>query len=445
MGSNQEPAVRTDDVIEKYDEYVMPIAKGYDPFSIERAEGTTMVTADGEEYLDCFSGISVTNAGHNHPAVVDAAKDQLDELVHTCSYVYRNRPVADLAETLAEITPGGLQKSFFCNSGTEAVEGAIKLARKYTGSTEVVALEMGFHGRTLGSLALTGNHGYKHGMAPTLNDVTHAPAPYQYRSPYGDCSEAEFAARAAAELERVIGTHTSTDLAAIVVEPVMGEGGIVVPPADYLQRVRDVAHDHGALFIADEVQTGYGRTGSMFACEDAGVQPDILTQAKGIADGLPLGAFTAPAEIADAFEAGDHLSTFGGNPVCCAAALANIDALQDGIVDNAREQGEWLDDRLATLEAEYDHVGETRGRGLMYGVELVHAGEDDGDGHGPAPAPASKLAKQIQSHVRDEHDVLIGVGGYHKNVIRFQPPLTITREELERAVTALEDGLQAVR
>ncbi|NHN48044.1 aspartate aminotransferase family protein [Halostella sp. JP-L12] len=410
----------------------MPISKGYDPFAIDRAEGTTMVTTDGEEYLDVFSGIAVTNAGHNHPDVVDAAKDQLDDLIHTCSYVYQNEPVADLAERIAEITPGDLQKTFFCNSGTEAVEGSIKLARKYTGSKEVVALEMAFHGRTLGSLALTGNHAYKHGMAPTVNDVTHAPAPYQYRSEYGDLPEAEFTEAAARELERVIGTHTSGDLAAVVVEPVMGEGGIVVPPADYLQRVKEIAHDHGGLFVVDEVQSGYGRTGTMFACEQFDVVPDIMPQAKGIADGLPLGAFTAPAEIADAFEAGDHLSTFGGNPVCCAAALANIDALEDGIVSNAADQGGWLGDRLADLEVEYDVVGDTRGRGLMYGVELV-----DGEN-----APAKKAAKRVRTHMRDEHGVLIGVGGYYKNVMRFQPPLTITRGELERAVTALEDALR---
>ena len=422
-------------VKEQYDEYVMPITKGYDPFTVERADGTTMVTQDGEEYLDVFSGISVTNAGHNHPAVVDAAKDQLDELVHTCSYVYRNPPVGRLAERIAEITPGDLQKTFFANSGTEAVEGAIKLARKHTGAKEVVALEMAFHGRTLGSLALTGNHSYKHGMAPTMNDVVHAPAPYQYRSSDPGLSESEFAERAAKDLDRVIGTHTSTDVAAVVLEPVMGEGGIIVPPEGYLERVRDIAHDYGALFVLDEVQTGYGRTGAMFAAEHEDVVPDILPQAKGIADGLPLGAFTAPADIADSFESGDHLSTFGGNPVSCAAALANIEVLQDGIIDNAREQGAWLGDRLAELESAYDVVGDTRGRGLMYGVELVSDREK---------TPAKSAASAVQDHMRDEHDVLIGVGGYYKNVMRFQPPLTIDREELERAVGALESGIRSL-
>lgn len=422
-------------VAEQYDEYVMPISKGYDPFAIERASGTTLTTTEGDDYLDVFSGISVTNAGHNNEAVVEAAKAQLDDLVHTCSYVYQNRPVADLAERIAEITPGDLQKTFFANSGTEAVEGAVKLARKHTGAKEVVALEMGFHGRTLGSLALTGNHAYKHGMAPTMNDVTHAPAPYQYRSAYGDLPESEFAAEAAKDLDRIIGTHTSTDVAAVVVEPIMGEGGIIVPPAGYLQQVKDVAHDHGALFILDEVQTGYGRTGEMFAADHEGVVPDIMPQAKGIADGFPLGAFTAPADIADSFEAGDHLSTFGGNPVSCAAALANVDELQDGIVDNAREQGEWLADRFAEVEADHDAVGQVRGRGLMWGIELV-ADEEK--------TPDKAAAAAVADHMRDEHNVLVGTGGYYKNVVRFQPPLTITRADLERAVAALESGLAAL-
>lgn len=425
----------SDPVAEQYEQYVMPITKGYDPFTIERASGTTMVTTEGEEYLDVFSGISVTNAGHNNPAVVEAAKDQLDDLIHTCSYVYRNPPVGHLAERIAEITPGDLQKTFFANSGTEAVEGAIKLARKHTGAKEVVALEMSFHGRTLGSLALTGNHAYKHGMAPTMNDVVHAPAPYQYRSEYSDHSESAFAEQAAMEIERVIETQTSTDIAAIVVEPVMGEGGIIVPPTGYLERVKEIAHDYGGVFILDEVQTGYGRTGSMFAAEHEEIVPDIMPQAKGIADGLPLGAFTASPEIADSFDAGDHLSTFGGNPVACAGALANIDALQDGIIDNAREQGEWLDERLSELQATYDVVGDTRGRGLMYGVELV---EDEDK------TPAKAAASSVKDHMRDEYQVLIGVGGFYKNVMRFQPPLTIDREGLEQAVGALESGIESL-
>ncbi len=415
----------------------MPIWKSLD-VPISRAEGCTLVDFEGNEYLDVFSGISVTNVGHGNEAAVDAAKAQLDEFVHGCSYVHPNEPVAELAERIASITPGDLQKSFFCNSGTEAVEGALKLARKYTGNDEVVALEMGFHGRTLGSLALTGNHTYKRRMGPTINNVTHAPAPYKYRSHYGDRPDEEFAEAAAAELERVIGTHTSGEIAAVVVEPVIGEGGIIAPPPGYLSRVEEIAHDHGGLLVADEVQSGYGRTGEFWAIDHFDATPDILTQAKGIANGLPLGAFTAPAEIADAFESGDHLSTFGGNPVCCAAALATIDELQGGIVDNAREQGAWLADALADLER-LDAVGETRGLGLMQGVELV---DPDESGPGDAPAPAPDLAKRVGTRLR-EAGIVMGVGGYYKNVMRFQPPLTIERAQLERAVDALREAIEA--
>lgn len=422
-------------VEEQYDEYVMPISKGYDPFTVEKATGTTMVTAEGETYLDLFSGISVTNVGHGNPDVVSAAQDQLDELIHTCSYVYQNRPVGELAERIAEITPGDLQKSFFANSGAEAVEGALKLARKYTGSKEFVALEMSFHGRTMGSLALTGNSGYKKGMGPTINDVHHAPPPYQYRSAYEDLSEGEYAKQAAAEIETTIQTSTSGDIAAIVVEPVLGEGGIIVPPAGWLARVKEIAHDHDALLIADEVQTGYGRTGTMFASEQTDVVPDILTQAKGIADGLPLSAFTATADVADSFEGGDHLSTFGGNPVACAGALASIDALQNGVIDNASAQGDYLATKFAELETEFDVVGETRGKGLMWGVELV---KDE------TKTPAPEIATAVKEELRDEHGVLIGVGGFYKNVLRIQPPLTITRAELDTAVTGLRNAIAAI-
>ncbi|MXV60673.1 aminotransferase class III-fold pyridoxal phosphate-dependent enzyme [Natronorubrum sp. JWXQ-INN-674] len=423
-------------VTSQYDEYVMPIWKSLN-VPVERASDCTLEDFDGNTYLDLFSGISVTNAGHNNSAVVEAAQDQLEEFVHGCSYVHPNAPVGELAERLAEITPGDLQKTFFCNSGTEAVEGAVKLARKHTGNTEVIALEMAFHGRTLGSLALTGNKAYKKDMAPTINDVSHTPAPYAYRCRTcdGSCSN-----DCADELEHIIGTHTSDDIAAVVVEPIMGEGGIIVPPEGWLERVSEIVHDHGGLLILDEVQSGYGRTGELFATEHFDVEPDIMAQAKGIANGMPLGAFTAPADVADSFESGDHLSTFGGNPVACAAALATIDELQGGLVDNAREQGEWLSSRLADLESSFDVVGDARGLGLMQGIELVDP--DDTGPMGVAPAPDKKLATAVADRLR-EAGVVIGVGGYYGNVMRFQPPLSIDREQLETGVDALEEALEA--
>lgn len=441
MSEQQRTAAPSAATIEdQYNEYVMPIWKHLN-VPIKRASGCTIEDCEGNEYLDVFSGISVTNAGHTNEAVVTAAKEQLDELVHSCSYVHPNQPMADLAEKVAEITPGNLKKSFFCNSGTEAVEGALKLARKYTGNTEVVALEMAFHGRTLGSLALTGNTAYKDDMGPTINDVTHTAPPYSYRCPM--CEGAGCTAECADALERIINTHTADDLAAVIVEPVMGEGGIIVPPAGWFERVQEITHDHGALLIVDEVQTGYGRTGEMWGIDHYDVVPDIMTQAKGIANGMPLGAFTASEEIADAFEAGDHLSTFGGNPVACAAAAANIEELEDGIIDNACDQGQWLTEQLAELKEEYDVVGDTRGLGLMQGIELVNPEADDG-AMGVAPAPADELATHIGQNLR-EQGIIIGVGGFYKNVMRFQPPLTISRKQLETAVTGLRDAIEDER
>ncbi|ELY61526.1 aspartate aminotransferase family protein [Natronococcus jeotgali] len=421
----------------QYDEYLPPIWKQLH-VPVKHASGATIEDFDGNEYLDAFSGISVTNVGHTNDAVVDAAKDQLEDVIHGCSYVHPNAPVGDLAERLATETPGDLQKTFFCNSGTEAVEGAIKLARKYTGNTEILALEMGFHGRTLGSLALTGNSAYKNGMAPTLNDVVHAEPPYTYRCL--SCGDEGCTADCADHIERVIGTQTADDLAAIVVEPVMGEGGIIVPPEGWLKRVQEIAHAHDAVLIVDEVQTGYGRTGEFWAIDHFDVVPDVLTQAKGIANGLPLGAFTARSEIADAFGSGDHLSTFGGNPVACAAALATIDELHNGAIENARTQGEWLAAELAELEAAFDVVGQARGLGLMQGLELV-----DPTAEGPrgvAPAPDSKLATNVSDRLR-ENGIIVGVGGYYSNVLRLQPPLTIDRAQLERIVSAIREALNA--
>lgn len=437
MAPEHTPAARNRDVEAAYDDYLMPIWKSLN-VPVRRASGATLEDFEGNEYIDTFAGISVTNVGHNNEAVVDAAKAQLDEFVHGCSYVHPNQPVADLAERIAAITPGDLQKSFFCNSGTEAVEGAIKLARKYTGSKEIVSLEMGFHGRTLGSLALTGNRSYKAGMAPTINDVAHTAPPYGYRCP--TCEGGPCDADCAAQLERVIDSHTSGDIAAVVVEPVMGEGGIIVPSQEWLEAVRDLTHDHDALLVLDEVQSGYGRTGELFAFEHFDVQPDILTQAKGIANGMPLGAFTAPPEIADAFESGDHLSTFGGNPVSCAAALATIDELEGGIIDHTRELGAWLSAELDAIQEAIPEVGDARGLGLMQGLELV-----DPDTTGPmgvAPAPDPDLAKHVSKRLRDA-GVVMGVGGFYKNVMRIQPPLTITQDQLENAVTELRTALEA--
>lgn len=426
-----------DEITDTYREFVMPVWKELS-VPVKRASGCHVEDYEGNTYFDAFSGISVTNAGHGNEAVLKALTAQAESFIHGCSYVHPSEPVAALAERLAEITPGRLQKSFFCNSGTEAVEGAIKLARKATGNREVLALEMSFHGRTLGSLALTGNSAYKRGMAPTLNDVSHAAPPYAYRCQR--CAGEECDNSCAESIAETIETTTAGDLAAIVVEPILGEGGIIVPPPGWLARVRDIAHAHNALLVVDEVQTGYGRTGAFWAVNHVDVEPDILVQAKGIANGMPLGAFTARPAIANAFEGGDHFSTFGGNPVACAAALATIDELQDGLVANAATQGATLGERLATLEGNHEIVGQARGRGLMHGLEIVDPTEPGP--HGVSPAPDPGRAAAIKAALA-EREILVGVGGFHRNVVRLQPPLSVSDEQIQALCGALEEAILA--
>jgi 4-aminobutyrate aminotransferase / (S)-3-amino-2-methylpropionate transaminase / 5-aminovalerate transaminase len=415
------------DTIQKYKDYVMTgFMKSVVPIMIEKASGAVVTDANGREYLDCFAGISVVNAGHSNPAVIAAAKAQMEKLVHCSSYIYHVKAVADLAEKLAQITPRGLTKTFFGNGGAEAIEGALKLARLYTGKHEFIALHASFHGRSWGALSVTGNMGRKKRGGPYASGVTFAPAPYAYRSQWRNDPE-ECGRQCARAIEDVIRFTTSGDVAAFIAEPVMGEGGIIVPPLNYFKEVKKVLDQHGILFIADEVQSGFARTGRMFAIEHYGAEPDILVTAKGIADGFPLSAFTARPNIAASFKPGDHLSTFGGNPVSCAAALANIEFMEkENLASRAVETGNYAMARLRELQKQNPVIGEVRGLGLMIGVELV---KDE------KLTPATAEAEAIRDGLLSQ-GVLVGVGGVYGNVIRFQPPLIITRLQIDRAVDA---------
>ena len=416
-----------------YDEYLITsMVAGFEPVEVERAAGCTVFARDGREYLDCFSGIAVVNAGHGHPKVLAAARTQMEKLVHCCTYVYYSPRAGEFAKRLAEVAPGRLQKSFFGSGGAEAIEGAMRLAKQFTKRKEMVALTLGFHGRSAGTLSLTGNRGRKKGSGPYLSGVAFAPAPYCYRCPFQlqypacGCACAEF-------LDHVLKYQTAGDVAAFISEPVMGEGGILVPPPEYLKIAADIVRRDGALYIADEVQCGYGRTGTLFAVEPYGVEPDILCAAKGIADGFPLSAFIARPEIAAAFTPGDHLSTFGGNPVSCAAALANLDVLRDeDLPGNAARRGAQMLQRLGALREACPLVGDVRGRGLMIGVELVKDA---------ARTPAADEAKRVRALCR-ENGVLVGLGGAMANVIRLQPPLTITAAEADRACDVFERAVR---
>ncbi|MBN1569537.1 MAG: aspartate aminotransferase family protein [Acidobacteria bacterium] len=413
------------DTIQKYRDYVITdFVKSVAPIVISSGTGAVVRDISGREYLDCFAGISVVNAGHCNKEVIAAAKAQMERLVHCSSYSYHVQPLADLAEKIAQITPPGLTKSFFGNSGTEAIEGALKLARLYTGKHEFIALHGSFHGRTYGALSISGNWSRKKRGGPYAPGVSFAPAPYVYRSFWRDDPE-ECGRQCAKAVEDVIRFATSGDVAAFIAEPVMGEGGIIAPPANYFREVKKILDRHGILFIADEVQCGFARTGKMFAIEHYGVVPDILVTAKGIADGFPLSAFTTRPEIASAFKPGDHLSTFGGNPVCCAAGLASIAFLErENLPSHAAAMGEYALSRLREIQRSNSLRGDVRGRGLMIGIELV---QDD------ELTPAAAEAEAIRDACLHQ-GLLVGVGGVYGNVLRFQPPLVISRSQIDQAI-----------
>jgi 4-aminobutyrate aminotransferase-like enzyme len=399
------------------------------PVVFVEGKGATLISAHGEEYLDLFSGIAVTNAGHCHPRLVKAGTDQLKKVWHV-SNLYYNEPATLLAKELANIT--GLEVTFFCNSGAESVEGAVKLAKRYavaqgdTG-TEIIALQGSFHGRTSLTLGLTGQKKYKEKMGPFVHSsgITHVPTPYCYRCPhsYPDCGII-----CAYALQDALTYQTTGDVAAFIAEPILGEGGIIVPPKEYFTITQRICKEQGILFIADEVQTGFGRTGSMFASQEMGIQPDIMTMAKGIAGGLPLGAFSSSKELFSAFSPGDHFSTFGGNPVCCAVAREIITVLQEeGLIEHARTLGTYIMKRCMEIQQESELIGEVRGLGLMIGIELL------------SPEIAQKLhAFMIKNNC------IVGLGGLHKTVIRMQPPLVIKKEEADHALSVFEKGLSEI-
>ena len=425
------------DTIQQYKDYVITsFMKAVQPVVVASAEGCIIRDAFGKKYLDCFAGISVVNAGHCNPKVVAAAKAQLDRLVHCASYIYYSPATGELAEKLAQIMPSPrLRKSFFANSGAEAIEGAMKVARLYSGKHEFISLQASFHGRTWGTLSITGNQGRKKRGGPYAPGIAFAPAPCVYRSPWPDEPKrcVDFWSQT---LEDIIRFATAGDVAAFIAEPVMGEGGIIVPPLDYFREIKKVLDRHDILFICDEVQSGFGRTGKMFAIEHYGVEPDILVTAKGIADGFPLAAFTTRDEIAASFKPGDHLSTFGGNPVSCAAALANIEfMLEERLCDQTLEKGTYLIDRLTELKQDMSLIGEVRGLGLMVGIELV---TDE------KRTPATADAEAVRDHCLS-NGVLVGVGGVYGNVVRVQPPLVITRQQIDQAVQAIANAVKQLQ
>src|SRR3989442_5487556 len=347
----------------------------YTPLVIDHAQGSYLYAVDGRRYLDFASGIAVTNLGHGHPDVLRAAHEQLDRLVHT-SVVAHDEPTIELAERIAAVAPGKLGKLVFANSGAEAVEGAIKLARYTTGRPALIAFQGAFHGRTYGALSLTASKSYyRERYEPFLPGVYHVPYPYPFRNPTGTSEQATLDYVFGA-IDELLDTRVPPrNIAAFIVEPVLGEGGYVVPPAEFMPRLRALCDQHGILLIADEVQCGYGRTGKMFASEHAGVVPDIMTLAKSIAPGLPLSAVVATSKLMDKWEPAAHGSTFGGNPVSCAAGIATLDVFaREGILANAAARGAELIRRLRDLQRRLPVIGEGGGLGPMGGVGTLQKG-----------------------------------------------------------------------
>ncbi len=417
-------------VLEKRKRYVMPCLGHFYQKPPQFVRGSMQYLYDhtGKKYLDCFSGVSVMNCGHCNPEIVERIREQVGTLQHVCN-IYLTENCANLAEALARVTPGDLQKSFFCSTGTEANEGALLLAAIFTGRSEYLALRGGLHGRTKLAMNLTGIGMWRTDPNP-VGGIHFLPNPCCYRCPLGkrhpECN------LACAEMaEDVITTATSGRPAALIAEPIQGNSGIVTPPPGYFQRLQEILHAHGALLIIDEVQTGFARTGKMFAIEHYGVVPDIMTMAKALGNGAPISAFIAPARIADTYTQ-PGASTLGGNPVSSAAGLAVLGYIESHqLAKNAQERGQELADGLADLQKRHPVIGDIRGLGLMRGAEFVRADKT------PAPEELDRVLEKMK-----DRGFIIGKNGLSRNVMAFQPPLVISAADVGEVLDALDDVLK---
>ena len=406
------------------------------PLVVESATGCVVKDVDGNEFIDFNSGLVVMAVGHSHPRVVKAIKDQAEKLIHYSWTDFYYKPIIDLGEQLTKITPGSFAKKvFFCNSGAEANEAAMKMARWHTRKPLFIAYTGSFHGRTFGTMALTASKPVqRRHFFPLLSEVTHVPYPYCYRCPFGlKYPECNMWCVDFIEEEVLKKYHAPEDTAAMVVEPVQGEGGYVVPPDDYFQRLKKILDKYEILMVDDEIQSGMGRTGKWFAMEHFGVTPHIVTIAKALASGLPLGAAVAEKELMD-WEGGSHANTFGGNPVACAAALQVIDIVkEERLMENATRQGAHLMKRLREMQEKYPIIGDVRGKGLMVGVEFVK----DRD----TKEPASQELQNVMNKCFKRGLAIITAG---KSTMRFAPPLVITHEIIDEGLEIFEGAVKEV-
>jgi len=413
--------------------HLSPVWYRYTDILAEQAEGAYIYGADGRRYLDFTTGIAVTSTGHCHPRVVEAIKAQAEKLLHGQANIVYHRPMLRLVEELLEVVPQGLDGFFFSNSGAEAVEAAVKLARQATGRPNLIVFQGSFHGRTVGTMSLTTSKIiYRAGYQPLMAGVFVAPYPYAYR--YG--WEGEACARwCLEELEYLLVTQTAPEeTAAILVEPVLGEGGYVVPPSSFLPGLRRLCDKYDILLIADEIQSGFGRTGRFFAIEHWEVVPDILVMAKGMASGFPLSGIAAPLTLMERWTPGSHGGTYGGNAVACAAAVATIQVIhEERLVENAARQGELLLSLLRPLKDRFEGIGDVRGLGLMAACEFTAANG----------RPDKAAAKAIVNNCLGNGLLLLTCGPYD-NTIRWIPPLIVSAEQIEEAVGIFEEALESM-
>jgi 4-aminobutyrate aminotransferase/(S)-3-amino-2-methylpropionate transaminase len=405
------------------------------PVIIERASDAILLDIDGNQIIDLGSGIGVTNVGNSASRVVDRVIEQVQAFTHTCFTVAPYMNYIEVCEKLNAMTPGThKKKSMLVNSGAEAVENAVKIARHYTKRPAIVVFEHSYHGRTNLTMALTAkNMPYKEGFGPFAPEIYRVPMPYSFHWVGDQSTITEDAiAMVTHKIDKEIGAH---NVAAILIEPIQGEGGFIVPPKGFMPALAKYSADNGIIFIADEVQTGFARTGNMFAVEDENIVPDMMVTAKGIAGGLPLAGITGRAEIMNSVHASGLGGTFGGNPIACAAALGAIETMEaENLVARAQHIGEILGSTLRDLQKKYPIIGEVRGRGAMQAIELVEAGTKT-----PNTAAMNAVVKYCQSK-----GVLVLTAGTYSNVIRFLPPLVITDELLKDALNVLEEGLASL-
>lgn len=406
------------------------------PVVVERGLGAWIWDVDGNRLLDFAAGIAVCATGHCHPEIVRVIAEQSTKLIHMSGTDFFYEPQIALAEAIVALTPGDFRKRvFFANSGTEAVEAAIKLARYKTGRQNVIAFHGAFHGRTIGSLSLSASKAVQRkGFGPLMPGVFHVPYPYCYRCPVNrnpdTCSIECLDELEHNLLRRIV---APSDVAAVFIEPIQGEGGYVPAPVEFLRRLRELTREHGILLVVDEIQSGVGRTGKMYAYEWAGIEPDIICLAKGIASGLPLGIMIYRSDERD-WGPGAHASTFGGNPVACAAALKTLELVRDGLLQNVAGAGAYLAARLREMQERYDCIGDVRGRGLMVGAEIVTSKA--------SRAPAASLRNRIVTECYERGLIIIGCGA---NTIRFAPSLVISNDELGEGLDVFEAALLAAR